>query len=355
MGIRGPKFKTRPPADNAVQDLSAYVKKTGARMTGRLNMGGKKITELAEPTNPQDAATEGYVSNYASHLNNIKLDKTGGTLTGDLAMSNSKITDLGTPAEDKDAVTKEYVDIEISRHWHNIKLKSIGRYILFPNSLDGSENTYFSVRPRKNFDLSNGRIVAIDYHDQESNNLNVEHNLLRTTISQYTTLHQNDNKDLGTFTLTFPMSIRFRAPRSAPWTLIFSANPGNPEESQRSRTMLDFDQNKTLKFEWDETSFTHKIKQNQRILAEKTVKVNTDEFHHFAFTYANRIFTFYLDGEKLKEHNAPSFNQLVTIILGFAKMGLLHFYDRKLKEMEIVEHFVDFHLENFTNNHKVLI
>ena len=98
MSIFGPEIPSVSGGENNSSnieglDLSAYVRKAGARMTGRINMGNKKITDLADPTEPQDAATAMYVGNYATHLNNIKLDKSGGALTGDLAMNGNKITD----------------------------------------------------------------------------------------------------------------------------------------------------------------------------------------------------------------------------------------------------------------------
>ena len=60
----GPKTRKTSTQNVDTVDHSAYVRKTGARMTGRINMGGKKIVELAEPTEDQDAATARYVSQY---------------------------------------------------------------------------------------------------------------------------------------------------------------------------------------------------------------------------------------------------------------------------------------------------
>lgn len=65
---------------------------SGGTMTGAINMGSKKITSLATPTESTDAATKGYVdtvsgvqidpSTFATKEDlNGKLDKTGGTTT----------------------------------------------------------------------------------------------------------------------------------------------------------------------------------------------------------------------------------------------------------------------------------
>lgn len=63
---------------------------SGGTMTGAINMGSKKITSLATPTDSTDAATKGYVdtvaggqidpSTFATKVDlNKKLDKTGGS------------------------------------------------------------------------------------------------------------------------------------------------------------------------------------------------------------------------------------------------------------------------------------
>lgn len=75
---------------------------SGGTMTGAINMGSKKITSLATPTESTDAATKGYVdtvsggqidpSTFATKEDlNGKLDKTGGTTTWFDLTSNQSI------------------------------------------------------------------------------------------------------------------------------------------------------------------------------------------------------------------------------------------------------------------------
>jgi len=83
-----------------------------------IDWGGFKITNLADPTGAQHAATQNYVQNYVS---TTYLAKAGGTMSGAIAMGTSKITGLGDAAADADALNRQTGD---------------GRYMLqttFPN------------------------------------------------------------------------------------------------------------------------------------------------------------------------------------------------------------------------------
>lgn len=75
-----------------------YLKKSGGTMTGAINMGSKKITSLATPTDSTDAATKGYVdtvaggqidpSTFATKVDlDKKLDKTGGSGMANFSIS----------------------------------------------------------------------------------------------------------------------------------------------------------------------------------------------------------------------------------------------------------------------------
>jgi hypothetical protein len=74
--------------------------------TGLLTAGGVRITNVANPTSAQDAATKSYVDTADA----LKVSKAGDSMTGALAMGTNKITGLGTPTLSTDAATKNYVD-----------------------------------------------------------------------------------------------------------------------------------------------------------------------------------------------------------------------------------------------------
>ena len=78
---------------------------SGGTMTGAINMGSKKITSLATPTESTDAATKGYVdtvaggqidpSTFATKAElNGKLDKTGGSGIENFNLSVNKVLSL---------------------------------------------------------------------------------------------------------------------------------------------------------------------------------------------------------------------------------------------------------------------
>ena len=86
-------------------------------MQTQLNMNHNSITNLKDPEFGGEAATKTYVdailstivsSTTASYA--TKLDLSGGTMTGDLDMGTHEITNLAKPTENNNASTKKYVD-----------------------------------------------------------------------------------------------------------------------------------------------------------------------------------------------------------------------------------------------------
>jgi hypothetical protein len=124
-------------------------------VNGTLNMDAGTtgtITNLTTPTNPNDAATKGYVdtglanlvdsspaaldtlnelaaainddANFSTTITNsiaTKLPLAGGTMTGAIAMGTNKVTGVGDPTNVQDASTKNYTDTQ-----DNLKVSKSG-------------------------------------------------------------------------------------------------------------------------------------------------------------------------------------------------------------------------------------
>lgn len=94
--------------------LAGYLPLKGGTMSGVLDMGGHYIQNIEIPQTDDEAANKGYVdgqveglqSTVNSSLNNY-LPLSGGTLTGALTLS-------GNPSQDNHAANKAYVDSQIS-------------------------------------------------------------------------------------------------------------------------------------------------------------------------------------------------------------------------------------------------
>ena len=94
--------------------LAGYLPLKGGTMTGVLDMGGHYIQNIETPQTDDEAANKGYVdgqveglqSTVNSSLNNY-LPLSGGTLTGALTLN-------GNPSQNNHAANKAYVDSQIS-------------------------------------------------------------------------------------------------------------------------------------------------------------------------------------------------------------------------------------------------
>ena len=130
---------TKKYTDNA---LALKLDTGGGQMTGPLSLGGDRLWDVANPTLDTNAATKKYVDDADTTLQtriNTKLSKWGGDMTGVLDMGDNKITDLATPTNNDDAANKKYVDDEISA------IPSGSNYFVFefPSVIN---NTYIQSR-----------------------------------------------------------------------------------------------------------------------------------------------------------------------------------------------------------------
>jgi len=118
---------TKNYVDNAITGLNInnYVLKAGDTMTGNLNMNTtNKIINVLDPSNPQDVSTK----NYTDTADNLKVNKAGDTMTGNLNMNTTnKIINVLDPSNPQDVSTKNYVDNAITGlNINNYLLKSGG-------------------------------------------------------------------------------------------------------------------------------------------------------------------------------------------------------------------------------------
>ena len=349
MSIYGPTRKTSTQnVEASTIDHSVYVRKTGARMTGRINMGGKKITSLAEPTEDQDAATARYVSQYVSHLNNVKVSKDGDTMTGPLDMSGEKITRVGDPTDNKDAVTKEYVDAQI-QHEHELALHAIGRYIVLPNE-DGTKTYYFSVRAKKNVNLDSGKLVEISSKGMQ-NVRPVQIGVVSESVEL-----DNPDKDLKILQYnTSNLEVYFNPPNTMlpPWNRSFSAVI--PNTTSTFWFQVNPSVRSWIEMLWNVDGLTFVIYdiRGQLEYTSSVSGLSQQDFHHVSIEYVDNKLCFWVNG--VQEIVYRSLNlQLLLIELSVPKLGILSFYNRDLNKHEIVQHFIDHHVQNFTND-EVLI
>ena len=84
-------------------DTYMVAKNGNTVMTGDLQLGSHKISNVRDPDYAQDAATKNYVDNNA-------LSKGGGTMLANFSMGNYRIMYLLDPQLAQDAATKNYVD-----------------------------------------------------------------------------------------------------------------------------------------------------------------------------------------------------------------------------------------------------
>ena len=320
-----------------------------------LDMEQHKIINLDEPRQRHHAATAAFVLDLTSRLNTEKLSKAGDTMTGNLIMDYNAIKEVGNPVDETDAVNKQYVD-RIEQHEHDTRPYVLSRYIVLP---EDDSKVYFSVRARKNINLERGLLVEIKHDNAGSGETYINNRPQTITATYDIDLLPNPSKDLGIMQLNSKLHIECIPNLSTPWTLLFSARPGESPPVENNTSILTFNNPTTqsvkyLTMMWTAESFKYTITDN--VLSDENAIihiVDTTKLNHVTFQCVENKLNVWINGKQIRQHNL-NFDSLHYIRMGMKELGIVSLYDRNLNKMEIVQHFVDHHVENFTDD-EVLI
>ena len=351
MSIYGPTSTESQQAQHAEGeqvDHSMFAKKpdvllkAGGLMHGNIDMTGHKVVNLGDPVYGQDAATMQYVSNFATYLNNTKVDWTGGTMTGLLNMGSFKITNVGDPENDTDVVNKKYVDTFPK---HDLDLDVIGRYLVI--SKNGNKN-YVSLRTKKNIDLSNARFnMTEDRVDSGAHVISVSSNI--------TTVPNRNNLSIMQLNRHLLITPTVNNELPEPWTFLFSAKFEEPLPNNSSiLTFTTANQpSKYIYMMWSSGTLyaiTDTVMTNQNAIS---IDIDTTQFNYIAFEYVGNKLTLWINGKSRKLHNVD-LDKLSDIRIDVHQLGVVSLYNRELSKTEIAEHFVEYQVKNFSND-EVLI
>ena len=127
-------------------------------MTGNLDMGDHSIQKVGEPVNSDDVATKNYVDAEIGYISTpfLKLDGTR-AMTGVLNMNDHKISNLKMPELNTDAANKQYIDEALLKsHLVSFHIENAFKYLLDQDESSSERNIIvngiqdFNGSPHKN-------------------------------------------------------------------------------------------------------------------------------------------------------------------------------------------------------------
>ena len=144
-------------------ELAECLKTNGSnQMLGNLNMGDRKITDLADGQNLEDAANMNNLNvglSVKPNINTVILRDGTQSMTSNLNLGNNKIIGLQSGSTSDSAVTKQYIDNKTA----NFLDKKVGGVILGPISMNRNELFGIPTNPRFGYSAINRTYVNSNF------------------------------------------------------------------------------------------------------------------------------------------------------------------------------------------------
>ena len=259
---------------------------------------------------------------------------------------------FGPDDDGKDLVVRK-------KHEHGLNVHAIGRYIVWYDEAD-EKYIYYSVRPRKNIDIDTGKFIEI------KNGIKIQ----QSDIFELTHTRLDTSKDLYIMRINERMEIPIEEIGSS-WSFILSFNPftdyshsilgldffgGGPDSRRRSNLRFSID--RTLnRIEFGYASyplplldFSHGIRNPVSFYP-----ININRMLHLSIGCESKTISLRVNGKPWHDFKLNYNHELTNAsILSPAEIGILSIYNRRLSKSEFIQHFIDYHVPNFTNG-EVLI
>ena len=122
FNVKNPTVADQGANKRYVDSLHSHTLLTDGtnKPTANIDFNRKRITNLSDPVGNQDAATKEYVKNQKTETTQYvdvevakRLALSGGTMTGQIDMGGKKIVNVADPTANTNVATKNYVDDEI--------------------------------------------------------------------------------------------------------------------------------------------------------------------------------------------------------------------------------------------------
>ena len=249
------------------------------------------------------------------------------------------------PEDEKNVVsTNKYPD---HRHEHGLNVQAIGRYIVWYNEAE-EKYIYYSVRSRKNVDIDTGRLIEIKNGNkiESSEETSLIHTRLDSSKQLYVMLF-NENVNIPIVGI------------GNSWSFILSINPFTDSSSNVMIITLRSEKNMTnyllLTPQFNESrikiSYVAPGSDNPEPNHVSFYPININRMLHLSIGCESKTISLRVNGKPWHDFKLNYNHELTNAsILSPAEIGILSIYNRQLSKPELIQHFIDYHVSNFTDD-----